>query len=57
MVTCCDYIYILCGDTYIMNVTERHFLAKPEHRKDKDYRHYFCFCFFLCVFFSFHGRL
>ena len=21
MVTCCDYIYILCGDTYIMNVT------------------------------------
>ena len=25
MVTCCDYIYILCGGTYIMNVTERHF--------------------------------
>ena len=24
MVTCCDYIYILCGDTYIMNVTELH---------------------------------
>ena len=23
MITCCDYIYILCGDTYIMNVTER----------------------------------
>ena len=23
MVTCCDYIYFLCGDTCIMNVTER----------------------------------
>ena len=24
-VTCCDYIYILCGDTYIMNTMERQF--------------------------------
>ena len=25
LVTCCDYIYILCGHTYIMNVTDRQF--------------------------------
>ena len=24
MVTCCDYIYNLCGHTYIMNVTDWH---------------------------------
>ena len=28
MVTCCDYIYILCGVTYIMNVTERQFFGE-----------------------------
>ena len=57
MVTCCDYIYILCGHTYIMNVTDRQMvLAKPEHRKDKDYP-LSVFVFVFCVFFFFHGRL
>ena len=40
MVTCCDYIYIFMRG-YLHR--ERHgtanVLAKPERRKDKDYRH------------------
>ena len=50
------YIYIMRG--YLHH--ERHgtaiFLAKPEHRKDKDYP-LSVFVFVFCVFFSFHGRL
>ena len=39
MVTCCDYIFFM-RDTYIRNITERQIvLARPERRKDKDYRH------------------
>ena len=58
MVTCCDYIYIFMrGHLH----HERHgtviFLAKPERRKDKDYRHLMFLFFVFCVFFSFHGRL
>ena len=33
MVTCCDYIYILCGDTYIMNVTERQMFGEARARQ------------------------
>ena len=49
MVTWCDYIYILCGDTYIMNVMERRFFfAKPEHRKT--IHEVFLFLFFVFSF-------
>ena len=50
------YIYFMRG--YLHH--ERHgtaiVLAKPEHRKDKDYP-LSVFVFVFCVFFSFHGRL
>ena len=50
MVNCCDYIF-LCGNTYIMNVTERHFfLAQPKRRKDKDNQQMFSFCVFVFCF-------
>ena len=49
MVTCSDDIFLCGGDIYIMDVTERHFLAKPRRRKDTEVS----FCgLFLFRFFS-----
>ena len=47
MVTCCDYIF-LCGDTEIINVTERHFLfGAARGHKNKTISNAFVSCF-LC---------
>ena len=49
MVTCCDYIYFLCGDTYIMNVTERHFFGEARAPQGQGLSvlsiFFFCVCF------------
>ena len=54
MVTSCDYIYILCGDTYIMNVTERHFFGEARTPQGQGLSALSVFVFvFLCfLFFS-----
>ena len=54
MVTCCDYIYILCGDTYIMNVTERHIFGEARAPQGQGLSALSVFVFvFLCfLFFS-----
>ena len=56
MVTCCDDIYILCGDTYIMNVTERQMFSEARAPQGQELSALSVFVLF-CVFFSFHGRL
>ena len=51
MVTCCDYIYILCGDTYIMNVMERRFfLRSPSTARTRTIHEVFLFLFFVFSF-------
>ena len=53
MVTCCDYIYILCGDTYIMNVTERQmFWRSPSTARTRTIGTK-CFVFFFVFSFLF----
>ena len=52
--TCCDYIF-LCGDTYIMNVTERQigFWRSPRVTRTRTISNAFVFCFFVfCFFFT-----
>ena len=50
MVTCCDYIYILGGHTYIMNVTDRQFFWRSPSTARTSTK---CFCFCFLCFLSF----
>ena len=59
MVTSCDYIYILCGDTYIMNVTERQIFGEaraPQGQGLSALSVLFCFSYFLFFSLSFVNK-
>ena len=53
MVICCDYTYILCGDTYIMNVTERQIFGDAQAQQGQGLSTLSVFVFVFCVFFFF----
>ena len=53
MVTCCDYIKFLCGDTYIMNVTKRQMFGEARAPQGQGLSALSVFVlFFVFLFFS-----